>query len=186
VSTRITDRSRTLPRVVAAMAREYRREPGNYLAFFSSFDYLQQAYNLLREQHPDITAWPQTRTMTEAARSAFLSRFTEEGEGIGFAVLGGAFGEGIDLPGRRLIGAFIATLGMPQVDPVNEAIAERLEKLFGAGHDYTYLIPGVQKVVQAAGRVIRSPDDRGTLMLIDARYSWPRYQQLLPASWGLG
>ena len=186
VSTRITDRSRTLPRVVAAMAREYRREPGNYLAFFSSFDYLQQAYNLLREQHPDITAWPQTRTMTEAARSEFLGRFTEEGEGIGFAVLGGAFGEGVDLPGRRLIGAFIATLGMPQVDPVNEAIAERLEKLFGAGHDYTYLIPGLQKVVQAAGRVIRSPDDRGTLMLIDARYSWPRYQQLLPASWGLG
>ena len=83
VSTRITDRSRTLPRVVAAMAREYRREPGNYLAFFSSFDYLQQAYDLLREQHPDITAWPQTRTMTEAARSAFLGRFTEEGEGIG-------------------------------------------------------------------------------------------------------
>jgi Rad3-related DNA helicase len=186
VSTRITDRSRTLPRVVAAMAREYRREPGNYLAFFSSFDYLQQAFHRFCEHHPDITAWAQTRAMTEAERSAFLNRFTPEGQGIGFAVLGGAFGEGVDLPGRRLIGAFIATLGMPQIDPVNEAIAERLEKLFGAGHDYTYLIPGLQKVVQAAGRVIRSPEDRGSLLLIDARYSWPRYQQLLPSSWGLG
>jgi len=186
VSTRITDRSRTLPRVIAAMAREYRREPGNYLAFFSSFDYLQQAFGQFCDQHPDIQTWVQTRTMTEAARSAFLARFAPDSEGIGFAVLGGAFGEGVDLPGRRLIGAFIATLGMPQVDPVNEAIAERLDNLFGAGHDYTYLIPGLQKVVQAAGRVIRAPDDRGSLMLIDARYTWPRYQQLLPASWGLG
>jgi len=75
---------------------------------------------------------------------------------------------------------------MPQVDPVNEAIAERMEALFAKGHDYTYLIPGLQKVIQAAGRVIRSPDDRGRLMLIDARYSWPRYRQWLPASWGLG
>ncbi len=186
VSTRITDRSRTLPRVLAALAREYHREPGNYLAFFSSFDYLQQAFSRFSAEHPDITVWAQTRSMTEASRSAFLERFHPEGQGIGFAVLGGAFGEGIDLPGRRLIGAFIATLGMPQVDAVNEAIAARMEKLFGAGHDYTYLIPGLQKVVQAAGRVIRSPDDRGMLMLIDARYSWPRYQQLLPAAWGLG
>jgi Rad3-related DNA helicase len=61
-----------------------------------------------------------------------------------------------------------------------------MDKLFDRGHDYTYLIPGLQKVVQAAGRVIRSPEDRGMLMLIDARYSWPRYQQLLPAAWGLG
>ena len=186
VSTRITDRSRTLPRVLAALAREYHREPGNYLAFFSSFDYLHQAFTRFRAEHPDITTWAQTRSMNDASRTAFLERFHPQGQGIGFAVLGGAFGEGIDLPGRRLIGAFIATLGMPQVDAVNEAIAARMEKLFGAGHDYTYLIPGLQKVVQAAGRVIRSPDDRGMLMLIDARYSWPRYRQLLPASWGLG
>lgn len=186
VSTRINDRPRTLPRVLSALAREYHREPGNYLAFFSSFDYLQQAFTRFRAEHPDITTWAQTRSMNDASRTAFLERFHPQGQGIGFAVLGGAFGEGIDLPGRRLIGAFIATLGMPQVDAVNEAIAARMEKLFGAGHDYTYLIPGLQKVVQAAGRVIRSPDDRGMLMLIDARYSWPRYQQLLPASWGLG
>lgn len=186
VSTRITDRARTLPRVLAALAREYHREPGNYLAFFSSFDYLQQAFTRFRAEHPDITTWAQTRSMTDASRTAFLERFHPEGQGIGFAVLGGAFGEGIDLPGRRLIGAFIATLGMPQVDAVNEAIAARMDKLFDRGHDYTYLIPGLQKVVQAAGRVIRSPEDRGMLMLIDARYSWPRYQQLLPAAWGLG
>ena len=186
VSTRITDRARTLPRIVSAMARDYREQPGNYLAFFSSFDYLHQACEQLRAQHPDIQAWAQTRAMSELARNEFLARFTESSRGIGFAVLGGPFGEGIDLPGKRLIGAFVATLGMPQVDPVNEAIAERMEALFAKGHDYTYLIPGLQKVIQAAGRVIRSPDDRGRLLLIDARYSWPRYRQWLPASWGLG
>jgi len=71
-------------------------------------------------------------------------------------VLGGAFAEGIDLPGDRLIGAFIATLGLPQLNPVNEQIRMRMQAMFGAGYEYAYLYPGVQKVVQAAGRVIRT------------------------------
>ena len=100
--------------------------------------------------------------MDEAEREAFLARFTADGQGIGFAVLGGAFAEGIDLPGTRLIGAFIATLGLPQVNPVNEAdAAPPGQRSFGAGYDYTYLFPGLHKVVQAAGRVIRTPEDRG-------------------------
>lgn len=186
VSTRIGDRPRTLPRIISAISRQYDREPGNYLAFFSSFDYLERAFERLASTRPDIACWKQSRLMNESARAAFLARFTPTGRGIGFAVLGGPFAEGVDLPGSRLIGAFIATMGMPSVDPVNEAIAERVEKLFGAGQDYTYLIPGLQKIIQAAGRVIRSPEDRGTLLLIDARYSWPRYRRLLPSAWGLG
>ena len=89
-----------------------------------------------------------------AKRSATRSstRFAPGGRGIGFAVLGGSFGEGIDLPGDRLIGAFIATLGLPQVNPVNEQMRQRMQAVFGAGYDYTYLYPGMQKVVQAAGR----------------------------------
>ena len=73
-------------------------------------------------------------------------------------MLGGTFGEGIDLPGARLIGAFIATLGLPQVNPVNEQLRQRMQAMFGAGYDYTYLYPGIQKVVQAAGRVIRTAE----------------------------
>jgi DNA excision repair protein ERCC-2 len=99
---------------------------------------------------------------------------------------GGAFGEGVDLPGRRLIGAFIATLGLPQFDPVNAAICERMQTRFGRGHDYTYVYPGIQKVVQAAGRVIRTDADTGCVVLLDARYRERRYRSLLPGWWRLG
>src|SRR5699024_4827970 len=120
-----------------------------------------------------------------SARQAFLERFREGGEGIGFAVLGGAFSEGIDLPGRRLIGAFVATLGLPQVNPVNEQFKQRLAALFGDGYDYTYLYPGLRKVVQAAGRVIRGDDDEGVVHLIDDRFGEHRVRALLPAWWRL-
>jgi len=121
--------------------------------------------------------------MDEADRSAFLERFTEDGRGIGFAVLGGAFAEGIDLPGTRLIGAFIATLGLPQVNPVNEQIRARMQKRFGAGYDYAYFFPGMQKVIQAAGRVIRTPEDSGVIHLIDDRFAQARSLRLLPSWW---
>ncbi|WFF43707.1 ATP-dependent DNA helicase, partial [Salinicola endophyticus] len=100
-----------------------------------------------------------------------------------FAVLGGIFGEGIDLPGERLIGAFVATLGLPQVNPVNEQMRERLQALLGSGYDYTYFYPGMQKVIQAAGRVIRTASDRGVIELLDDRFAQPRARALLPAWW---
>ena len=100
-------------------------------------------------------------------------------------MLGGAFGEGIDLPGARLIGAFIATLGLPQLNPVNEQMKLRMAAIFGAGYDYTYLYPGLQKVVQAAGRVIRGPEDRGVVVLIDDRFAEARVRRLLPTWWGV-
>ena len=121
--------------------------------------------------------------MSEGERAAFLDRFQPDGRGIGFAVLGGSFGEGVDLPGDRLIGAFVATLGLPQVNPVNEQLRERMQVMFGAGYDYTYLYPGMQKVVQAAGRVIRTEQDRGTVWLIDDRFARPDVLALLPQWW---
>ncbi|RYY08517.1 MAG: ATP-dependent DNA helicase, partial [Alphaproteobacteria bacterium] len=132
---------------------------------------------------PGIDLWLQSRRMDEAARADFLGQFVEHSRGIGFAVLGGAFGEGIDLPGKRLIGAFIATLGLPQLNPVNEQIKQRMGALFGAGYDYAYLYPGLQKVVQAAGRVIRGVDDRGVVVLIDDRFADAKVQRLFPAWW---
>lgn len=124
--------------------------------------------------------------MDEAGRQAFLARFTESGEGgqgIGFAVLGGLFGEGIDLPGKQLIGAFIATLGLPQVNPVNEQIMQRMNEIFGDGYSYTYLYPGMRKVVQAAGRVIRTTTDEGVIYLMDDRFARPEVRPLLPSWW---
>lgn len=185
ISTRFVHRQASLAPIVELMARQFRQRPGNYLAFFSSFDYLQQVAQLLAREHPDIALWLQSRGMDEGQRQGFLDRFSSEGQGIGFAVLGGAFGEGIDLPGSRLIGAFIATLGLAQLNPVNEQLKQRMAAIFGAGYDYTYLYPGLQKVVQAAGRVIRSQQDRGVVMLIDDRFGEARIQQLLPRWWAL-
>jgi DNA excision repair protein ERCC-2 len=186
VSTRFQHRGQSLSPMVDLMARQYAAAPGNYLSFVSSFDYLQQLAGLFKARYPAIPVWEQSRGMEESAKRGFLERFTPDSRGIGFAVLGGAFAEGIDLPGRRLIGAFIATLGLPQVNPVTEQIRLRMEASFGKGYDYTYLYPGLQKVVQAAGRVIRTEADRGVVYLIDDRYAQAQVRELFPGWWTVG
>ena len=183
ISTRYQHRAASLLPIAQLMAKQYAETPGNYLAFFSSFDYMEKTATLFAQHYPDVPLWQQPRRMDDAARAQFLGRFGLDTRGIGFAVLGGAFGEGIDLPGARLIGAFIATLGLPQINPVNEQIRQRMGDLFGAGYDYTYLYPGMQKVVQAAGRVIRTQSDKGVVYLIDDRFSRPEIRQLLPTWW---
>ena len=221
VSTRYSHREQSLPAIAELMARQFHKKPGNYLAFTSSYDYLQKLHRYFEQHHPHITTWTQTRQMDEPKREQFLKRFTPESCGIGFAVLGGAFAEGIDLPGSRLIGAFVATLGLPQVNVVNEQIKTRLAAYFqqpkstsktanksanesgnesgiDISHDpsdgpaessadkaynYTYLYPGLQKVVQAAGRVIRTEQDVGVVYLMDDRFTLPQVQRLLPSWW---
>jgi DNA excision repair protein ERCC-2 len=183
ISTRWRDRAASVQPIVQLMGKQFEAEPGNYLAFFSSFDYLQQVATRFAQGNRDIPMWCQERGMSESEREKFLQRFTSDGRGIGFAVLGGAFGEGIDLPGTRLIGAFIATLGLPQVSPVNEEMQRRMELRFGAGYAYTYLYPGLQKVVQAAGRVIRTTRDRGAVYLMDERFAQHNVRQLFPRWW---
>jgi DNA excision repair protein ERCC-2 len=185
ISTRYKDRDRSLRALVDEIAAQFDRSPGNYLAFFSSFDYLQQALRKLQTLKPHIPIWEQARSMPESARDAFLANFVDNGKGIGFAVLGGAFSEGIDLTGGRLIGAFIATLGLPQINDVNEQIKLRLEKTLGHGYEHAYLYPGIQKVVQAAGRVIRTPEDRGFLYLMDDRFASSQVKALLPSWWDI-
>lgn len=183
ISTRFQQRNASLAPIVGLIGEQYQRQPGNYLAFFSSFEYLEQVMALFAERYPEVPYWRQAPGMDEAAREGFLARFVADGRGIGFAVLGGAFAEGVDLPGTRLIGAFVATLGLPQVNPVNEQFKQRLARQFGSGFDYAYLYPGVRKVIQAAGRVIRGDQDRGVLFLIDERFKEPRVQQMFPTWW---
>ena len=201
ISTRFAHRAQSLQPIADLMARQYTSQPGNYLVFLSSYDYLQKLQAVLASRHAHIAHWVQSRKMDEAARKTFLDQFTESSQGIGFAVLGGAFAEGIDLPGRRLIGAFIATLGLPQVNVVNEQIKQRLATYFKeAGleeapdeadegdastraYNYTYLFPGLQKVVQAAGRVIRTTTDQGVVYLMDDRFGRPDVLALLPSWW---
>jgi len=185
VSTRYRHRDRSLAPIASLIAEQYQQRPGNYLAFFSSYDYLDQAARVFGALHPDIPAWGQARQMNDDDRRRFLERFAEDGRGIGFAVLGGSFAEGIDLPGKRLIGAFIATLGLPQLNPVNEELRRRIDAAFGTGYEYAYLFPGIQKVVQAAGRVIRSPTDEGVIHLIDDRFARAEVRRLLPTWWAI-
>ncbi|MBI3348668.1 MAG: ATP-dependent DNA helicase [Burkholderiales bacterium] len=183
LSTRYEHRHASLDALVELIATQFGQHPGNYLAFFSSFDYLDQAAARLALRHPDVPQWSQSRAMGDGARRAFLDRFVADGHGIGFAVLGGAFAEGVDLPGTRLIGAFIATLGLPPVSPLQDQVRERLDAMFGADHGYADLVPGMQKIVQAAGRVLRSADDRGWVWLLDKRYARHDVRALLPTWW---
>ncbi len=185
ISTRWRDREASLAPLADLIARQYAGQPGNYLCFVSSFDYLQRVAASLQRLHPLLPLWQQERSMDEAGRAAFLERFVEGGQGVGLAVLGSAFAEGVDLPGTRLIGAFVATLGLPQVNPVNEAMQRAMDAAMGAGrgHDYTYLYPGLRKVVQAAGRVIRTEQDRGVVVLVDDRFQRAEVRALLPSWW---
>lgn len=186
ISTRFGDRKDSVAPIADLIAAQYDAMPGNYLAFFSSFDYLAQVADAFERVHAAIPAWRQAARMSDAEQQDFLARFRADGRGVGFAVLGGRFAEGVDLPGRRLIGAFVATLGLPQINPFNEAMRERIEARFGGmGYEYTYLYPGLRKVVQAAGRVIRTGTDRGVVHLIDDRYLQAKVRALLPSWWRL-
>ncbi|HEU4709095.1 MAG TPA: ATP-dependent DNA helicase [Methylophilaceae bacterium] len=183
ISTKYRRRDKAIIPIVELVAKQYEARPGNYMFFASSFEYLDQVREVLEARHPAIPVRMQQRYMNETERHAFVEGFTVSSTGIAFAALGGAFGEAIDLPGERLIGAFIATLGMPQVNPINEQMRERMELLFGDGFDYAYFYPGMQKVVQAAGRVIRTVSDRGLVVLLDQRYNEPGVRKLLPNWW---
>ncbi|MBC7710076.1 MAG: ATP-dependent DNA helicase, partial [Rhizobacter sp.] len=185
ISTRFRDRNSSLRAITRLIAQQQSQRPGNYLAFFSSFDYLDLAANDLRECFPEVAQWRQTRDMSETDRAQFVQSFVEDGAGVGFAVLGGAFGEGVDLPGSKLIGAFIATLGLPPTDPVNETLREVVDRKFGKGYEYTYTLPALRKVIQASGRVIRTLNDQGTLHLMDDRFASARVRRLLPPWWSI-
>jgi len=187
LSTRWQHRATSVAPIVERIAAQFAARPGNYLAFFSSFDYLDAVLQAFSAQHPLLPCWAQRRGMSEAEQAEFLARLQPGGQGIAFAVLGGAFAEGVDLPGDRLIGAFIATLGLPQVNEVNEQFRQRIDRLHpGRGFDFVYLYPGVQKVVQAAGRVIRGEADRGVLHLMDERFARADVRRLLPRWWAVG
>lgn len=183
ISTRQVHRQATLQPIAELIARQYSERPGHYLAFFSSFKYAKEVSDALGEQAPDIPQRSQQPGMSPEQRRQFLAEFQKPEGSVAFAVLGGVFSEGIDLPGDQLIGAFVATLGLPPFDAWHEILKDRLQQRFGEGYNYTYLIPGLQKVAQAAGRVIRTPDDQGVIWLIDDRFLQPSVKRLLPGWW---
>lgn len=185
LSTRYRDRQAAIAPLCDIIQQQLSRQPGNALVFFSSYEFLQQTESRLRQMldGQDIRLMVQSRAMSEADRETFIDHFNRHHNLLGLVVLGGAFSEGIDLPGEALKGVFIATLGLPQVNPVNEHLRKVMQEKFGQGYDFTYTFPGLQKVIQAAGRVIRKTSDSGYLWLLDQRFQQQPVASLLPDWW---
>ena len=187
LSTRYRDRIAAIKPICDIVQQQLEKQPGNALIFFSSYEFLQQVEKQLTESlsNMDVRLLPQSRSMNEMDRQAFINEFSIHQNILGLAVLGGAFSEGIDLAGDALKGVFIATLGLPQINPINEHMRQYLQAEFKQGYNFTYLYPGIQKVIQAAGRVIRTKKDTGYLWLLDDRFEQAEIKNLLPDWWQL-
>ncbi len=186
VSTQYASRAGSYEAVAALIEQVGAAQQGNYLVFFPSYAYLTAVAELVKERWPAWQLLIQDRGMTEAAREAFLARFSAANSEtlLGFAVMGGIFGEGIDLVGGRLIGAIIVGVGLPQLNLERDLLKSYFAEQAQNGFAYAYQYPGLNRVMQAAGRVIRTEQDRGVILLIDERFTQPRYTRLFPPEWG--
>ena len=146
------------------------------------FEYFEE---MLSREGLDINWVIQNQYMSEEAREIFLENFEEERENslVGFCVMGGIFSEGIDLTEERLIGAIIVGTGLPQVGNEREILKQHFDKLKMPGFDYAYLYPGMNKVLQSAGRVIRTDKDKGMILLLDERFLQRQYLEIFPREW---
>lgn len=162
-----------------------RQRKGNYLLFFPSYQYLEEVFVRFKLLALDLDTMKQERSMTEPERDLFLAKFVADREKTlaGFVVMGGIFGESIDLPGERLSGAAVIGVGLPQVNRERDLIRQYFDHISGDGFHYAYTFPGMNRVLQAAGRIIRTEQDRGSLLLIDDRFSSTLYQKLYPKEW---
>ena len=156
---------------------------GHYVVFFPSYAYMRSVYDVFETLYPDVKTIVQSPGMNESEKEKFLSDFYNEPDHtlVGFCVLGGYFAEGIDLIGQALIGAVIVGVGLPKVGDEQNLIRDYHDALSENGFDYAYRFPGITKVFQAMGRVIRDEDDRGILLLIDRRYTYRDYRSLFPS-----
>ena len=187
VSTLYRNRSQTKNALVHTLGALAEAKKGNYMIYFPSYEYLRMVFPLYQETFPGHKTIVQTHEMNEGERVDFLHNFSTENDHtlVGFVVMGGIFGEGIDLAGDRLSGAAIVGVGLPGISLEKEMIRLHFEEEQIPGFDYAYRYPGLIRVFQAAGRVIRTENDRGSVLLVDTRYSHPQYEALFPKEWRL-
>ncbi len=186
VSTAYRDREDSYEEVAELILQTVQARKGNYMVFFSSYAYCREVYQRFSELCGDgVRCVMQQSGLSEEEREAFLSQFEEDpGRTLAaFCVLGGIFSEGIDLKGDRLIGAVIVGVGLPQIGPEQDVIRDYYDGKNHMGFAYAYRYPGMNKVLQAAGRVIRDNGDKGVVLLIDQRFSKPAYRGLFPDHW---
>ncbi len=187
VSTRSDDRNdRSYRRISTCIAATVSSRAGNYICYFPSYTFMERVHALFSKKYPEVETVVQRRGMTLSEKESFLSRF-EADEGVlrvGFCVMGGSFSEGVDLPGKRLIGSIVVGCGIGAISNERNILRDYYDlRAEMRGYDYAYTYPGMNQVLQAAGRVIRRDDDRGIVVLIDDRYGTPQYADLFPEQW---
>ncbi|WLD93852.1 ATP-dependent DNA helicase [Alkalihalobacillus sp. AL-G] len=185
LSTRYRDREHSVGAIVKTFSDLLEERPGNYLFFFPSYTYMRRVYDQFMDEDLDVEVLLQDVLMSEVEREEFLAEFVEGKSKslIGFAVMGGIFSEGVDLKGDRLNGVVVVGVGLPQLSFERDIIKGYFTDAGKNGYDYAYVYPGVNKVLQAGGRLIRTEQDRGTIVLIDDRFLTGKYQKLLPEEW---
>ncbi len=182
VSVRLRAREETLAATVDLIRRAVLLRTGNYLVFCPSFRYMNALADLFLKMTPSVRVLRQERSMSPGDRNRFLLEFREHPTSslVGFCVSGGIFGESVDLAGTRLIGAVVVGVALPSISAEREALAAYYEERYEAGREFAYVYPGIHRILQAAGRVIRRKDDRGVILFIDDRFSEPVYRKILP------
>lgn len=187
VSSKYTRRNeREFMRIADYIIRTAVAKKGNYMVFFPSYKFMCQVYEQFEEKNPGaVDVCIQESGMREEQREAFLEEFAKERARslVGFCVMGGIFGEGIDLKKEQLIGAIIVGTGLPQVGNEREILKDYYDRENGEGFAYAYRYPGMNKVLQAAGRVIRTVEDVGVIELLDERFLHSEYRSLFPREW---
>ena len=177
VSTLYKNRNASYSYIVEDIKNFVKSRLGNYFVFFPSYEYMENVYNLLSG---DFEVIKQDRNMDDKQKSEFLSHFESNPNKttIGFVVLGGSFGEAIDLIDDRLIGVVIVGVGLPQINFKSDLVKEYFMKKGMNGFDYAYVNRGINNVMQAMGRLIRSENDKGAILLIDQRYTYYNYRKI--------
>ena len=187
VSTRYTRRSRSeYERIAGYINAVVMQKTGNYMVFFPSYKMMNDVADIYCEKYADETELMlQKNNMSEAEREEFLDRFSEESDRtlVAFGIMGGIFGEGIDLKNDRLIGAIVVGTGLPQISNERTILKDYYDAENGCGFDYAFRYPGINKVLQAAGRVIRTTEDTGVILLLDERFWQREYDLLYPREW---
>lgn len=185
VSTKYKYRENSYDKIAEYIGTVVRGKIGNYIAFFPSYQYMNEIYKRYIEIYPNDNAIIQTSNMSEQEKIDFLEKFkdTTNNKILGFCVLGGTYAEGIDLTEERLIGTIIVGVGLPQICLERNIIKDYFQGRNGKGYEYSYVYPGFIKILQGVGRLIRTENDKGVILLIDERYSEFSYRKLFPKEW---
>ena len=185
ISTRYEDRKKSATNVANVIRASIAGKKGNYIVYFPSYSYLTEVKEIFENKYPKIKVITQIKSMSEGAKREFLDSFDDKCDTtqVGFCVMGGSFSEGIDLKGERLIGAIIVGVGLPTISSELNIIKEHFDNTRENGYAYAYTYPGMNKVLQAAGRVIRSENERGVVVLIDDRFATEEYRMIMPEYW---